>query len=141
MSEAIQRTFENQIADQIDPYIENRLEHAKFILKPSVETIFPEITKDLALSNLDYYTLYKLQIEIEIVNMLLLYVDLFPQSINAYLRDIFSTLQLHRSKGGFEAKLQRTGIFEQHADIKNVEGTDRRRAIFGFNKNNNQQSS
>ena len=64
---------EQQQINNLDQYIENKLEYAKFLVNPTFEATFPEINKDLALGYLDHFTYYKLSLKIEIINILLLY--------------------------------------------------------------------
>lgn len=123
-----------ETSQKLDNYFENRLEYAKFLVNPTVEEAFPEITKDLALSNLDEWGIIKLGIEIEIVNTLLLYPHLFKQSIFAYLRDIYSLLQLYRSRNGFESILQRTTVSDNKVDTKITEVNNKKKFVFGFGK-------
>jgi hypothetical protein len=125
-------------SNNLDPYIENVLELKKFLIKPTAQDLFPEITKDLALSNLNPYDITKITYELEVVNMLLLWPDLFPQSIKSYLRDILSTLQVNRSKFGWLGRLGQTQISEQTADHKITELDAKRKAIFQMNRQGGQ---
>lgn len=106
-------------------FIENKLDYSKFLVEPKQEVSFPEITKDMALSNLDKYSLMENELRQEVVSVLVLYPDLFPNSTKAFMRDIISSLQLHRSMNGFEAKLQRTGISENNQTIKTSENKNK----------------
>lgn len=127
---------ETQQLQQLDGYIENKLEYAKFLVNPKIESLFPEITKDLALSNLDYFGLQEIKLKLEVANLLLLYPDTFLTSVQNVLRDIFSILQVYRSRGGFESRLQRSSI--QESDHKITEMDNKKKALFGFNRGQQQ---
>jgi len=102
-------------------YIENKLEYAKYTLDPKVEGLFPEITKDMALSHLDFWALKRLTLIMEVIDILILYKLWFPMSLNSFLRDVYSVLQLNRSKLGFEAKNQRANFTGEISTGQNID--------------------
>ena len=85
----------------------------------------------MATGNLNDYQTARLTLKIELIDMLLLYPNLFPNTIKSYLRDIYSELQLSRSKDGFESKLQRSSIQDQRNETKITEASEKKRALFG----------
>lgn len=116
-------------------YIENKLDYGKFILEPATKENYKEITKDFALSHLDLNALKINELKMEIVNVLLMYPEFFPVSINSFLRDVNTSLQLNRSKHGFQAKLERSSLTGDTTDAKLFE-REKNKTI--FNKGNNQ---
>lgn len=105
-------------------YIENKLEYNRFLLSPEIQNIYKEITKDLALGNLNNNELLIKGMIIEIIDILILYPHLFNKSLESFLRDLVAGIQLTRSRGGFEAKLQRSNISDNEQRI--IEGKDKK---------------
>jgi hypothetical protein len=93
-------------------YVENKLDYGKLILEPKIEATYKEITKDLALSNLDNKKIFECELRQEILNIIVLHncKPWLPNSFEAFERDQHTTLQLHRSKGGFQSKLERSNL-------------------------------
>jgi hypothetical protein len=110
-------------------YIENKLDYGKFILDPATKEIYPQITKDFALSHLDTLSLKINEMRMEIANILVLTPEFFLMSLNSFLRDVNSSLQLNRSKHGFQAKLERSNLTGETTDTKLFE-RDKNKTIF-----------
>lgn len=102
-------------------YIENKLDYGKLILIPATIEAYPEITKDFALSHLDNTTLKINELRMEIIDVLVLYPGWFVNSVSSFLRDVNASLQLNRSKHGFQAKLERSNLTGETTDTKNFE--------------------
>jgi len=115
---------------QKEVYIENKLDYGKFILEPATKTEFKEITKDFALSNLGAIDLRINEMRMEIANILILYPEWFNSSIISFMRDINSSLQLNRSKHGFQAKLERSNLTGDTTNTKLFE-QQKNKTIFG----------
>ena len=112
-------------------YIENKLDYGKFILEPATKNIFAEITKDFALSHLEPGTSLKFnELRMEIVSILVQTPGFFVGAISSFLRDVNTSLQLNRSKHGFQAKLERSNLTGETTDQKNFE-KEKQRTIFG----------
>ena len=110
-------------------YIENKLDYGKFILEPATKEIYPQITKDFALSHLDVFQMRLNEMRMEIANILVLTPEFFSMSLKSFLRDVNSSLQLNRSKHGFQAKLERSNLTGETTDTKLFE-REKNRTIF-----------
>jgi len=104
-------------------YIENKLEYAKFILDPEIQKTYVEITKDFALSNLDPFALRIGEMRQEIINIVVLEncIDWLPNAFENFMRDQHAMLQMHRSKFGFQSKLERSNLSGDTQGEKNFE--------------------
>jgi len=68
----------------------------------------------------------------ELANILVLYPQWFKLSINSFLRDVNSSLQLNRSKHGFQSKLEKSNLTGDVANSKQFE-IAKNKSIFGNN--------
>lgn len=113
-------------------YVENELEKSIFLLKPQISEKYPEITKDLPLTNLDRQDLRIALLRQEIMNIMVLKncIPWMRDAYEAFERDQHAMLQLCRSKGGFESKLQRARM---SGDLQGEKGFEKEKAktIFG----------
>lgn len=110
-------------------YIENKLDYGKFILDPKISEKYPEITKDYPLANLDIRNLRICELRQEIMNILILNIHCFKKSIEAFERDQHTTLQLSRSRYGFQSKLERSNLAGDTTDTRNFE-KEKKKTIF-----------
>ena len=113
-------------------YLENALEHKKYFLTPTAQQYYKEITKDLASGNLKKFDELKMDLQWEVLDIILLYPELFPKAIESFLRDINAKLQTSRSRDGFESILQRTNRSESDAVI--TERDEKAKGMFGGKK-------
>jgi len=101
----------------IDPNyaIESEMEKVKYLLDPELKEV---ITKDLAISNLNYSEIYYLR---RLINMVLVYREFADNCPKRYKKgfkdlkkffqeDVISILKLAGSRGGFERELIATKI-------------------------------
>ena len=120
---------------QRDPYIGTKFDHAKLTAIPVASKKFGNITSDLAFGFTNGYLDIHLQNMDGILEDLKPFEHDFPLSCEAYERTITASLWLSKSRGGFESKIQRTGIFEQKSDANINENKNKRRGfMFGRNK-------
>jgi hypothetical protein len=108
---------------QREIYVENKLEYAQIILFPEIQKKYEEITKDLALSNLDPFALKIAEMRQEIINIIILQncIEWLPNSFESFMRDQHAMLQMHRSKFGFQSKLERSNLAGDVQGEKNFE--------------------
>jgi len=89
------------------PTTDNSVELTKFVLDPQARQRFEHITKDLATTNLNNEEIAYIDINLRLLHMIS-YVKDDPKSIDlldiqdVILQDIYTFLQVTRSKGGFE---------------------------------------
>ena len=87
------------------PPTENMVELTKFILDPESRKLYKHITKDLAVSNLNQEEITYINLNLQLLHMIHYIEDTkgdFEQLKHVILQDVYSYLQLLRSKGGFE---------------------------------------
>lgn len=118
---------------------ENQVEFLKFVLDPTTRAQYTHITKDLAVSNADAPEIAYLHVNLQLLHLvdfveighgkykkvantensfkMLKEPDLDPTR-HVILKDIYSYLQLLRSKGGFERQIEATQILKQFSSIK-----------------------
>jgi hypothetical protein len=113
-------------------YIENKLDYGKFILEPEAQKKYEQITKDFALSNLERGELKICILRQEILNFIVLNncLEWLPNSFESFQRDQHTTLQLNRSKFGFQSKLERANLTGDTQGEKNFE-KEKAKTIFG----------
>ena len=104
-------------------YVENQLQRAMFILNPAIQEQYKEITKDLSLSHLDPFQLKICIFRQEIINIAVLpnCIEWLPNSFESFMRDQHTTLELCKSKFGFQAKLERSTLSGNVEGEKNFE--------------------
>ena len=104
-------------------YIENKLDYGKFILDPKISDKYPEITKDLPLSNLDAKSMKECELRQEILNIMILEscFEWLPNSFEAFERDQHTKLQLARSRFGFQSKLEHSSLVADTTGTRNFE--------------------
>lgn len=139
-----QEQAENNILDETlalpstesarDPYIGTKFDHAKLTAIPVASKIYKNITSDLAFGYTNGFLDIHLQNMDSILEDLMPFQIDFPLSCEAYDRTIKAALWLSKSRGGFEGKIQRTGIFKQESDSTLTENSKRRGFMFGRNK-------
>jgi len=117
-------------------YIENKLDYGKFILEPKSQDTYKEITKDFATSHLDKTKLAECELRQEILNIIVLSdaKPWLPRSFESFERDQQTILQLHRSKLGFQSKLEKANLVGDTTDMK---GFDKEKTKTIFNKKEN----
>lgn len=116
---------------QKEVYIENRLDYGKFILDPAINEKYKEITKDYPLSNLDDKKLKECELRQEILNIIVLNncIPWLPNSFESFERDQHTTLQLNRSKNGFQSKLEKSNLTGDSSDISKL-NEDKTKTVF-----------
>lgn len=91
------------------PMTDNPTELTKFIVDPEARKRYDHITKDMAVSNLDRAEIEWININLRLLHMIS-YVEENEKDLdpirNVILQDVFSFLQVLRSKGGFERKAE-----------------------------------
>jgi hypothetical protein len=120
------------MADTIhrEVYTENKLEYGQLLLIPKISEIYPEITKDYALANLDRTELIIVNLRQEIMNILILAPHCFNKSIESFNRDQHCMLQTTRSKFALQSKLERSNLTGETTETKGFE-KDKAKTIFG----------
>lgn len=118
---------------QKEVWIENKLDYGQFILNPKIGEKYGEITKDFALSNLDSTKVKECELRQEIINILNLpdHIQWFGKSFESFMRDQHLILQLHRSKGGFQSRLERSNL---SGDMTGTKGMEQEKAKTIFSK-------
>ena len=103
------------------PSTDTPAELTKFIVDPDARKLYKHITKDLAVSNLD-----KGQMEYVNANLRLLHMVSYVEEAKGdlkdlqevILQDVFSFMQVSRSKGGFERLAEITKTQKTYAEYK-----------------------
>lgn len=89
--------------DEREAYIGDILHFNKWIADPErkKEESFKHIIKDLETSNLNTYELFNCYYDLELIDLMLAYPDVFGgKSIPTFLRDLYGYMALSKSKGG-----------------------------------------
>lgn len=121
---------------------QNTVEFLQFVLDPQMRGEYTHITKDLATSNADFNEIKYIDLNLKLLH-LIDYIELkkttykFSEKGNAWvldkegdlapikhiiLKDIYSFLQLLRSKNGFERTIEATQIFRQQSSFQDQTG-------------------
>lgn len=87
------------------PPTDNPTEFTKFVLDPQARELYKHITKDLAVSNLDNSEMEYVNANLRLLHMVI-YIEEKLGDLedlkHVILQDIYSFMQVTRSKGGFE---------------------------------------
>lgn len=122
-----------------DPYIGTKFDHAKMTAIPAAQKKYENITKDLAFGYTNAFLDMKLQLDSEIISLLSPFVEDFPISMEVCERESVSALWLSKSRGGFESKIQRTGIFKQDVNSEINDNQSKRRGFLFARKQRNEE--
>lgn len=124
-----------------DQYIGTYYDFQKYLIDPEFRNkfSFDYLTKELGIANLDNMEIFLVTFDLETI-----YYLRFLGAVNsekAFLGDVFGTLGISRSKGGFGAKLLVTQITKGDYDIRGDEQLKRRFFSLGRNKTTEQQNA
>jgi len=110
------------------PPTDSPSELTKFILDPEARQLYKHITKDLAISHLDRFEINYINLNLQLLH-LIKYVEeekgdlqMLQENI---LQDIFSFVQVLRSKGGFERLAEITKKMETKQNYEEKRNTGR----------------
>ena len=102
------------------PPTDNQAELTKFVLDPEARKLYKHITKDLAISHLDREEINFINLNLQLLHMIM-YVEEVEGDLEnvkkVILQDVFSYVQVLRSKGGFERMAEITKKTESKAEL------------------------
>jgi len=102
------------------PPTDNQAELTKFVLDPEARKMYKHITKDLAISHLDRDEINYININLQLLHMIT-YIEENEGDLESVkeviLQDIFSYVQVLRSKKGFERLAEITKKSESKAEL------------------------
>lgn len=89
-----------------EAYIGDILHFNKWVADPErrKEAAFKHIIKDLETSNLNSWELFNCYYDLELIDLMMAYPEVFPKATATCLRDLYGYMALSKSKGGMFMK-------------------------------------
>jgi len=119
-----------------DEYISGYYDFQKYLIDPEYRQTFSYLTKEFGIANLNPFEIFIIRFEMEIVDFC--YILGAKDGANSFLADIYATLSLSRSKGGFGAKLLVSQITKGSYEMNEKAGQTR---FFNFGKKNRDEDN
>ena len=102
------------------PPTDNQAELTKFVLDPEARKLYKWITKDLAISHLERDEINYINLNLQLLHMLIYAEETlgdFEPIKEVILQDVFSYVQVLRSKKGFERLAEITKKMESKQEL------------------------
>jgi len=111
--------LQDMTPEQREAYIGDVLHFNKWIADPErrKEGEFKHIIKDLETSNLNIRELFNAYYDLELIDLLIAYPNVFPKSTSTSLRDLYGYMALSKSKGGMFMKALTTKYNENRQTL------------------------